>query len=63
MDSSGAGVSEVLVMSYTRMLYFTLGRTEAFCSQLEWQYHGLYARSFQIVVWFGETKREMHTKI
>jgi len=47
MDSSGAGVSEVLVTSYTRMSYFRLGRTEAFCSQVAWQYHGLYASCFQ----------------
>jgi hypothetical protein len=47
MDSSGAGVSEVLVTSYTCMSYFTLGRTEAICLQVAWQYHGLYACCFQ----------------
>jgi len=63
MDSSGAGISDVLVTSYSRMLYFTLGRTEPFSSQVTWQYHGLYACSFpnSSLVW--GTKREMHTKI
>jgi hypothetical protein len=63
MDSSGAGASEVLVTSYSRMLYLTLGRTEAFCSQVAWQYHGLYACSFPNSSFVWETKREIHTKI